>query len=94
MLVLDAYSSDAIPLRLLTCEAVRLYLDRLQRDGWLIFHFSNWYFKLEPVIVALARDAGLACRVQVQETVGPENKMRGVFASNWAVMAREEAHLG
>jgi spermidine synthase len=93
-LVLDAYSSDAIPLHLLTREAVRLYLERLERDGWLIFHFSNRHLKLEPVLAALARDAGLACRVQVQDTVSAENRARGVFASSWAVMCREEAYLG
>jgi len=94
VLVLDAYSSDAIPLHLLTREAVRLYLDRLERDGWLIFHFSNRHLKLEPVIAALAHDAGLACRVQEQDTVSAENRARGVFVSSWAVMCREEAYLG
>ncbi len=94
VLVLDAYSSDAIPMHLLTREAARLYLDRLERDGWLIFHFSNRHLKLEPVIAALARDAGLSCRVQEQDTVSAENRARGVFVSSWAVMCREEAYLG
>jgi spermidine synthase len=93
-LVLDAYSSDAIPTHLLTREAMQLYLQRLERDGWLIFHFSNRHLKLEPVLAALARDAGLACRVQERETISIENRARGVFASSWAVMCREEAYLG
>jgi len=94
VLVLDAYSSDAIPLHLLTREAVRLYTGRLKRDGWLMFHFSNRHLKLEPVIAALARDAGLACRVQEQSSVSAEQKALGVFPSNWAVMCRDEAYLG
>jgi len=93
-LVLDAYNSDAIPLHLLTREAVRLYLERLKRDGWLMFHFSNRHLKLEPVLAALASDAGLACRVQEQETISREHRACGVFPSSWAVMCREEAHLG
>ena len=94
VLLLDAYSSDAIPLHLLTHEAVRLYLDRLECDGWLIFHFSNRHLNLEPALAALAKDAGLVCRVQKQDTVSAEHKARGVFASSWAVMCREEAYLG
>ncbi|MBM3860944.1 MAG: hypothetical protein FJ395_15030 [Verrucomicrobia bacterium] len=94
VLLMDAYSSDAIPMHLLTREAVQLYRQRLEPDGWLIFHFSNRYFDLEPILAALAQDAGLACRVQEKERVSAENKARGVFASSWAVMCREEAHLG
>lgn len=93
-LVLDAYSSDSIPLHLLTREAVRLYLERLQPDGWLIFHFSNRHFRLEPVLAALAEDTRLTCRVQEQETLSAEEKARGVYASSWAVMCRRESQLG
>jgi len=91
---LDAYSSDAIPLHLLTREAVRLYLDRLEDDGWLIFHFSNRHLNLEPVLAALASDAGLTCRVQQQDTVAAENLPRGALGSSWAVMSRAEKSLG
>jgi hypothetical protein len=94
VLLLDAYSSDAIPLHLLTREAIQHYLARLKRDGWLIFHFSNRHLELEPVIAALARDAGLAHRIQEQDTISPENRARGVFTSSWAVMCRNDAYLG
>ena len=94
VLVLDAYSSDAIPLHLLTREAVRLYLDRLADDGWLIFHFSNRHLNLEPVLAALASDAGLTCRVQLQKSAGSENLPRGALGSSWAVMSRTEQSLG
>ncbi len=94
LLLLDAYSSDSIPLHLLTREAVRLYLERLKRGGWLVFHFSNRQLDLEPVLAALAEDAGLACRIQEQDIVSAANRARGVFTSSWAVMCRDEAHLG
>jgi hypothetical protein len=94
VLLLDAYSSDAIPLHLLTREAVQLYLARLKRDGWLVFHFSNRHLDLKPVITALANDAGLACRIQEEDSVSAERKARGVFVSSWAVMCRDEAYLG
>ncbi|MCX7885891.1 MAG: fused MFS/spermidine synthase [Verrucomicrobiae bacterium] len=94
VLVLDAYSSDSIPLHLMTREALRLYLQRLAPDGWLIFHFSNRHFRLQPVLAALAEDAGLACRVQEQARVSAQEKSRGIRASSWAVMCRAESDLG
>jgi spermidine synthase len=60
LILVDAFSSDAIPTHLLTREALRIYLDRLSPDGILAFHISNSFFDLEPVIAALAADAGLA----------------------------------
>lgn len=94
VMILDAYSSDAIPLHLLTREALQLYLKRLKCNGWLLFHYSNRHLDLAPVLAGLARDAGLACRVQEQSWASSENRARGVFTSSWAVMSREETYLG
>lgn len=60
LLVLDAFSSDAIPVHLLTTEAVRSYFGRLKSDGVLLFHVSNRNMDLVPVLSAVARDLGLA----------------------------------
>jgi hypothetical protein len=59
LLVLDAFSSDAIPVHLLTREALALYRRVLERDGALLLHISNRHLDLEPVVAALAADAGL-----------------------------------
>ena len=59
LIVLDAFSSDAIPMHLLTREALRLYRDKLADGGLIAFHISNRYLDLAPVLGALARDAGL-----------------------------------
>jgi hypothetical protein len=93
-LVLDAYSSDAIPVHLLTREALRLYLDALAPDGVLLFHISNRHLDLEPVLARLAADAGLAGLVQhyapsAEGATGP-----GRTGSSWAIMARHPDHLG
>src|SRR5690606_11881108 len=56
LLVLDAFSSDAIPVHLLTREALALYLRKLQPDGWIVAHISNRYLDLESVWAALAAD--------------------------------------
>lgn len=55
ILILDAFSDDAIPVHLLTKEAMKIYLERLAPDGVLAVHISNRYFNLKPVLKQLAR---------------------------------------
>ena len=64
VLVLDAFSGDAIPVHLLTAEAMQIYTRHLSDHGILAVHISNSYFDLEPVVRALAEDSGLDARVQ------------------------------
>ena len=59
LLVVDAFSSDAIPVHLMTREAVALYRAKLQNDGVLVLHISNRHLDLEPILARLAHDAGL-----------------------------------
>lgn len=56
ILVIDAFSSDAIPLHLLTREALDIYRRALAPDGIILFHISNRYINLRPVLAAAARD--------------------------------------
>jgi hypothetical protein len=94
VLVLDAFSSDAIPVHLLTREALDLYLSKLRPDGLLAFHISNNYLRLRPVLASLARDAGLAGRAQFDVRINAEEARGGKTASEWVVMARAETTLG
>src|ERR671920_1495297 len=64
VIVADAFSSDAIPVHLMTREAIDLYLDKLREDGAIAIHISNRHLELEPVLGDLARDRGLACYAQ------------------------------
>ncbi|MBL9139525.1 MAG: fused MFS/spermidine synthase [Verrucomicrobiales bacterium] len=91
LLVLDAFSSDSIPVHLLTREAVTLYRQKLRADGWLMAHISNRYLNLEPVLAALARDAGWACR---SADDSQEHDYPGKEPSHWIVMARDDNGLG
>jgi spermidine synthase len=59
LVVVDAFSSDAIPIHLLTREAVAIYRRVLSDGGVIAFHVSNRYFDLFPVVARLAEDAGL-----------------------------------
>ena len=61
-IVIDAFSSDSIPMHLLTREALALYRSKLSADGVILFHISNRYLDLAPVIEALAEDAGMPAR--------------------------------
>ena len=61
LLVLDAFSGDAIPVHLLTREAFQLYLQRLRPGGVIAVNISNNYLNLEPVVRGAAESAGLRC---------------------------------
>ena len=54
-LVVDAFSSDAVPVHLLTREALKLYLSRIKQDGLIAFHISNRHMELESVVAATVR---------------------------------------
>jgi hypothetical protein len=64
-LLLDAFSSDSIPVHLMTHEAFRLYASRLRENGLLVLHISNRHMELESVVAALAKDAGLAIKGRI-----------------------------
>lgn len=63
VLILDAFSSDSIPMHLLTREALALYLHKLAPGGHLLFHISSRTLDLIPVVRALAADAGVPARI-------------------------------
>ena len=77
LLVLDAFSSDALPTHLLTREALALYRSRITPEGVLAFHISNQYLCLERVLAPTAAQLGLYSRVQE----GPTSKWLMVTAS-------------
>ena len=61
-IIIDAFSSDSIPIHLLTREAVALYFTKLADNGVLLFHISNRYLDLMPVIAAVAESSGAQAR--------------------------------
>jgi SAM-dependent methyltransferase len=91
LLIVDAFTSDAIPVHLLTREALRLYFEVLAPDGLLALHLSNRYLRLEPVVGNLVEDAGLGGRL-LQHDDAPETE--GANRSTWAVLARRPEALG
>jgi hypothetical protein len=89
VLALDAFSSDAVPVHLLTREAFATYVRQLAPDGVLLSNVSNRHLEVERVVQASARAVGLACRVI--ET--PSDEKQFVSKVRWAVMARSRAQL-
>lgn len=94
ILVLDAFSSDAVPVHLLTHEALEVYLSKLAPGGVLAFHTSNRFLDLRPVLADLARDAGLVCRCRDDLGILADEAARGRDPSQWVVMAADAADLG
>ena len=94
LIVVDAFSSDAIPVHLLTKEALELYLAKLADHGLIAVHISNRYLDLEPVLGSLAGAKGLACVGQYEGELSDEEYERGKTASDWVVLTREAADLG
>ena len=92
LIVVDAFSSDAIPVHLLTRESLRLYFDVLKPDGVLALHISNRYLRLEPVVAGLAEDARLGGRLLIDDPFAGESE--GAIESTWAVLARTSAPFG
>ena len=93
LIVLDAFSSDAIPVHLLTREALAGYLSRLEPDGVLVIHISNRHMELGRVVAAVAAAEGLVTYLKQDarpETVPADYKMNAIVA----VLARNPAHLG
>lgn len=88
VLVIDAFSSDAIPMHLLTREAVALYLDLLAEDGVLAVHVSNRFLDLVPVVRTLAQDAG--CHALLVQREAPKTEAIHE-ASKWVLVTRDAA---
>ena len=93
MIILDAFSSDAIPIHLVTREAIRLYLAKLKPGGILVFHTSNRYLDLKPVLGNLARDAGFISLSSSDLKLSDEDLKKQKSPSTWVVMARTQADL-
>jgi hypothetical protein len=93
VLILDAFSSDAIPVHLLTREALALYLSRLAPNGIIALHISNLHLSLSPVLGRLAQDQGLVALWQ-REPPTAGSLTDGKFPSEWMVIARNRADLG
>ena len=91
LLILDAFSSDAVPAHLLTREALQLYLQRLTPNGTLAFYISNRFLDLETVVGALARDARVAAVSWADLVLSEAERGAGKLPSHWVVLSADPA---
>jgi len=87
VLVIDAFTGDAIPLHLLTREAVRLYRSQLAPSGVIAFHVSNSYVDLAPEIDRVAEDQGMQARVVESFAVPAE----GAYRATWVLVSADKS---
>lgn len=94
LIVLDAFSSDAIPVHLITREAMSLYLDKLAPGGLVAVHISNHYLNLRPVLEAIALDLKLFGLVGDDPKITSlQQVLEDKRVSTWVVLARDRADL-
>jgi SAM-dependent methyltransferase len=93
LFVLDAFSSDAIPVHLITREALELYRDKLAPGGVMAFHISNRHLDLEPVLGELAASVGMTSLMQIDKDRAPTDAPNYKLSSHWVLMARSAADL-
>jgi hypothetical protein len=91
LVIVDAYSSDAIPIHLATQEAMKIYKDKLGPQGAVLMHVSNRHLELVSVVVGIANANGLKSWV-FDEDSGRDDEY--IFATNVVVSARVEADVG
>ncbi|HUQ95279.1 MAG TPA: spermidine synthase [Bryobacteraceae bacterium] len=89
VLHMDAFSSDSVPVHLLTKEAFELYFRHLKPDGILVTHISNRYLNLEPVIARAAETLGKASIL----VVDPSDEDLGFFGTDMVLVTNRKQDL-
>jgi len=87
---LDAFSSDSIPVHLLTREALQLYLSKLEDTGIIAFNITNRYVSAQPLLKSLAEDAGLVALYQDDDY----DWAIGKYRSKWILLSRNAENFG
>jgi SAM-dependent methyltransferase len=92
ILAVDAFSSDAVPMHLLTREALAVYGRAVQPDGIVMFHVSNRYLDLKPVIADLAESGGWTAAL-LDFAPAPEEQVMNATISVWIALSRNPASI-
>jgi hypothetical protein len=89
---MDAFSSDAVPIHLMTREAMAIYLQKLAPGGMVLAHVMNRHMELATVAAGIAGANGAITRVMHSESI--DNDEQYIFGSSVAAMARADADFG
>jgi hypothetical protein len=93
LILIDAFSSDAIPIHLITKEAAELYLSKLNPDGILLFHVTNRHLDLAEPLARIAHELGVHsfARALNLTDVSEDVRREGIATSTWVVFVRDPA---
>ena len=92
LIYIDAFSSDVIPMHLLSLEALKLYRQKLTPDGILAFHLSSRHFELEPLVANLGKALGLHCFSSTRGELNQKAISEGGFESTWSILVPDSLH--
>ena len=93
LIVIDTFSSDAIPAHMITREALALYLSRVREGGVIAFHVTNQYLDLVPVLARLAADAGAAASIPGPRLDLSLGDRLAALPSSWVAISRDASRL-
>lgn len=93
LIVVDAFTSDAIPVHLLTREALALYMRKLSPGGVIALHITNASLELSPIVDGLTADGGFSGLIQGNQIETEDQLLEGKDGSEWAVIGRDRAAL-
>ncbi len=94
LLVMDAFSSDAIPIHLITQEALQLYLSKLKPTGLIAINITNRFLDLEPVLAALTESLDLVALQQYNRNLSAQERQAGKTPSRWVIISRDVQNFG
>jgi spermidine synthase len=94
VIFLDAFTSDALPVHLITEEAMQMYLEKLAPGGLLVVDASNNYVDLESVVAAVAHDCRLHGLIALDDHISAKDEAEGKYPSYWIVLARAPTDFG
>ncbi len=90
MVLIDAFSSDAIPVHLLTDEAIQLYFDRMTDDGIILLHVSNRHLRFQPLVFELGKKhKAYVMRYEQQRDEIPDHMEEYWFPSIWIALTKD-----
>jgi hypothetical protein len=94
LIIIDAFSSDAIPIHLMTREAMALYRQKLSPHGMVVMHVSNRHLELASVVAGIAQANGFATRVNNGGDVEPDDEEYKMVGTVTAVARNDEDFVG
>jgi spermidine synthase len=94
IIIVDAFTSDAIPIHLMTKEAMATYLAKLAPRGIVVLHISNRHMELGSVVAGIAKENGLTTRIYYKEIPEEEDSDKYMFSSTVTASARSPEDFG